>query len=388
MTTFNLPDLGEGLPDAEIREWYVQVDDVIKVDQPMVAMETAKALVDIPAPFSGKITKLYGKSGDIIKTGQALIDIEAEISIKKNIDQATVVGNLQLGNRIIDESPLRIQQKQASTPHQNGIKATPAIRALAKKFQINLNDCKGTGPNGQILVADIEKMMQQKSSKETGSIPNSLSSLSSGYEPLRGVRRIMASTMKQTQLSIVPVTLVDDADIHAWPEKTDITLRLIRAVMSACQREPRLNAWFDESRLALCRHSQIDLGLAMDAPEGLFVPVLKNVAQQSAVNLRKAIDKFKLEVKNRSISPDDLLGATFVLSNIGIFAGRYATPIIVSPMVAILAVGRINEKVVVEEGKISVHKQLPLSLTVDHRVITGGEAARFLSALIIDLQAA
>jgi len=106
------------------------------------------------------------------------------------------------------------------------------------------------------------------------------------------------------------------------------------------------------------------------------------------VNLRKAIDKFKLEVKNRSISPDDLLGATFVLSNVGVFAGRYATPIIIPPMVAILAVGRINEKVVSEQGKISVHKQLPLSLTVDHRVITGGEAARFLSALIIDLQAA
>ncbi len=231
-------------------------------------------------------------------------------------------------------------------------------------------------------------MLQQKSSKETISLSNSFPPLASGYEPLRGVRRIMASTMKQAQLSVVPVTLVDDADIHAWPEKTDITLRLIRAVMAACQREPRLNAWFDESQLALCQHSQIDLGIAMDASEGLFVPVLKNVAQESAVHLRKAIDKFKLEVKNRSISPDALLGATFVLSNVGVFAGRYATPIIIPPMVAILAVGHINEKVVIEEGKVSVHKQLPLSLTVDHRVITGGEAARFLSALIIDLQAA
>ncbi|TLY48192.1 MAG: 2-oxo acid dehydrogenase subunit E2 [Gammaproteobacteria bacterium] len=388
MTIFNLPDLGEGLPDAEIREWYVQPNDIIKVDQPMVAMETAKALVDIPAPFSGKIIKLYGKAGDIIKTGEALIDIEAENQTQKNTDRATVVGNLQLGEAIIEESPLGIKPKPALTTHHNGVKATPAIRALAKKFQINLNDCKGTGPDGQILVADIEKMMQ-KSSEKTELMSNSSSSLPPGYEPLRGVRRVMASTMKQTQQSIVPVTLVDDADIHAWPEKTDITLRLIRAIMAACQREPRLNAWFDESKLALCKHSQIDLGIAMDAPEGLFVPVLKNVAQASAVNLRNAIDKFKLEVKNRSISPDDLLGATFVLSNVGVFAGRYATPIIIPPTVAILAAGRINEKIVVsEQGKISVHKQLPLSLTVDHRVITGGEAARFLSALIIDLQAA
>ncbi|WP_342220319.1 dihydrolipoamide acetyltransferase family protein [Rickettsiella endosymbiont of Miltochrista miniata] len=387
MTTFNLPDLGEGLPDAEIREWYVQLNDVIKVDQPMVAMETAKALVDIPAPFSGRVTKLFGKAGDIIKTGNALIDIEGENSTKKDIDQATVVGNLQLGDAILEESPLGIQPKQTSMPHQNGIKATPAIRALAKKFQININDCEGTGPDGQILVADVEKMLKQKSSKEKISKSNTLSSPPPGYEPLRGVRRVMASTMKQAQQSIVPITLVDDADIHAWPEKTDITLRLIRAVMAACQREPRLNAWFDESQLAVCQHSRIDLGIAMDASEGLFVPVLKNVAQESAVNLRKTLDKFKLEVKNRSISPDDLLGATFVLSNVGVFAGRYATPIVIPPMVAILAVGRINEKVVAEAGKISVHKQLPLSLTVDHRVITGGEAARFLSALIIDLEA-
>lgn len=393
MTIFNLPDLGEGLPDAEIREWYVQLNDVVKADQPMVAMETAKALVDIPAPFSGKVTKLYGKTGDIIKTGQALIDIEGESSTKKSVDQATVVGNLQLGNAILEESPLGIQPKQTSTPHKNGIKATPAIRALAKKFQVNLHDCKGTGPDGQILVTDIEKMLQQRSSKKTVSISkegrhisNSLSPLPPGYEPLRGIRRVMASTMKQAQQSIVPVTLVDDADIHAWPEKTDITLRLIRAVMAACQREPRLNAWFDESQLALCQHSQIDLGIAVDAPEGLFVPVLKNVAQESAVNLRKAIDKFKLEVKNRSISPNNLLGATFVLSNVGVFAGRYATPIVIPPMVAILAVGRINEKVVSDAGNVSAHKQLPLSLSVDHRVITGGEAARFLSALIIDLQ--
>ncbi len=387
MTTFNLPDLGEGLPDAEIREWYVQPNDVIKVDQPMVAMETAKALVDIPAPFSGKVMKLYGKAGDIIKTGQALLDIEGENPTKKNSDQATVVGNLQLGEAILEESPLGIPPNKTSISHQYGIKATPAIRALAKKFQINLNDCKGTGPDGQILVADIQKRLQQKSSEKSVSISTS-SPLPPGYEPLRGVRRVMASTMKQAQQSIVPVTLVDDADIHAWPEKTDITLRLIRAVMAACQREPRLNAWFDESQLALCQHSRIDLGIAMDASEGLFVPVLKNIAQESAVNLRKAIDKFKLEVKNRSVSPDDLLGATFVLSNVGVFAGRYATPIVIPPMVAILAVGRINEKVVAEEGKISVHKQLPLSLSVDHRVITGGEAARFLSALIIDLQAA
>lgn len=387
MTTFNLPDLGEGLPDAEIREWYVKLDDLIKVGEPMVAMETAKALVDIPAPFSGRVTKLYGQVGDIIKTGGALIDIGGENSITKKTTeekQATVVGSLKQTGTVLEAFP-PIHAKKQQSSHAKVIKATPAIRALAKKFKINLNECTGTGPDGQILVGDIEKKIKEQS---TQGFLSTSKTLDPRYEPLRGVRRTMAMAMKQSHQSTVPVTLVDDADIHAWPEKTDITLRLIRAIMTACQREPRLNAWFDESQLALCQHNQIDLGIAMDAPEGLFVPVLKNIAQESAINLRKAIDKFKVEVKNRSILPDALVGATFVLSNIGVFAGRYATPIIIPPMVAILAVGRINEKLVSLQGKINSHKQLPLSLTVDHRVITGGEAARFLSALLIDLQAA
>lgn len=386
MTLFNLPDLGEGLPDAEIREWFVQIDEYIKVDQPMVSMETAKAVVDIPAPFSGKVTQLYGKAGDIIKTSAPLIDIE-EGNQPDTKDKATVVGNLKLGSVILEESATGIKPKPRMTHPNKGVKATPAIRALAKKLRVNLADCHGTGPDGQIMVADLEKMPPQGGTPEK-IVSSSNNTLTAGYEPLRGVRRAMAIAMEKAHQSVVPVTLVDDADIHAWQEKTDITLRLIRAIMAACQREPRLNAWFDESNLALCQRSQIDLGIAMDAPEGLFVPVLKNIARSSAINLRKSIDKFKTEVKSRSISAEDLLGATFVLSNVGIFAGRYASPIIIPPMVAILAVGRMTERVVSEQGKLVAHKLLPLSLTVDHRVITGGEAARFLSALIMDLQAA
>lgn len=389
MTTFYLPDLGEGLPNAEIRQWHVATNEFIKVDQPMVAMETAKALVDIPAPFSGKVTKLYGKAGDIISTGSSLIDIEEEHPTN-HIDKATVVGKLQLGNDVIEGPAAGIIEPESSTTHiNNSIKATPAIRALAKKNRVNLADCVGTGPYGQITVADLEKFIQQESPKEIVTSATTATTIpAEPYEALRGARRAMAMAMKQSHQSVVPVTLVDDADIHMWPEKTDVSLRLIRAIMVACQREPRLNAWFDEANLALCQRNQIDLGIAMDAPEGLFVPVLKDIANSSAVNLRKTIEKFKIEVKNRSISPRDLLGATFVLSNVGVFAGRYASPIIIPPMVAILAVGRITESVVAEQGKPVVHKLLPLSLTVDHRVITGGEAARFLSALILDLQTA
>ncbi|BBB14643.1 branched-chain alpha-keto acid dehydrogenase subunit E2 [Candidatus Rickettsiella viridis] len=380
MTVFYLPDLGEGLPDAEIHEWHIKVGDVVKMDAPMVAMETAKAVVDIPVPFNGKVVKLYGHPGDIIKTGAALIDIESDNKDTASTDKATVVGNLQTSDTIVEELATGIQPSSNGTATAQGIKATPSIRALAKKMQVDLAHCIGTGPAGQITVTDLENATKIT----TPASP--LTKPTEDYEPLRGVRRAMAMAMSKSHQTVVPVTLVDDADIHAWPEKTDVSLRLIRAIMAACQREPRLNAWLDETHLALRQHPHINLGIAMDASEGLFVPVLKNVAQCSAIDLRKKIDEFKVRVKNRSIPPEDLSGATFILSNVGVFAGRYASPLIIPPMVAILAVGRISEAVVAEQGKPAIHKLLPLSLTVDHRAITGGEAARFLSALIRDLQ--
>jgi len=384
MTVFYLPDLGEGLPDAEIRSWYIQVGDTIAMDMPMVAMETAKAVVDIPAPFSGKIIRLYGDLGDVIKTGEALIDIEENDTPTSLSDTATVVGNLQNDDTLIEESAIGISP--TCTTDNQKIKATPAIRALAKRMGVELRHCIGTGQAGQIVPADLEKAANVlKVPEETTEMLLTQEPIKN-YESLRGVRRAMAVAMSRSHQVVVPVTLIDDADIHAWPEKTDVTLRLIRAIMVACQREPRLNSWFDDTKLALMQHQHINLGIAMDAPDGLFVPVLKNVSQCNAATLRKTIDLFKREVKNRSIPPEALSGATFILSNVGIFAGRYASPVIIPPMVAILAAGRIMDAVVAHQGKPTVHKLLPLSLTVDHRVITGGEAARFLSALIRDLQ--
>ena len=381
MIQFCLPDLGEGLPDAEIRHWYISVGDIIKVDEPMVEMETAKAVVDIPAPFSGKIIQLYGKSGDIIKTGEALVDIEGT---EKPADKATVVGDLQTTDTIIEESATGI--KPSYKTNHNAIKATPSIRALAKKMRVDLTQCVGSGPGGQIIVCDLENAVKPQT-EATTFIP-SFTKLTEGYEPLRSARRTMALAMNKSHQRVVPVTLVDDADIHSWPEKTDVTLRVIQAIMAACQREPRLNAWFDDENLSLRQHQHINLGIAIDAADGLFVPVLKNIAQCNAVDLRKTIDRFKIEVKNRNIPAENLTDATFVLSNVGVFAGRYATPLITPPMVAILAVGRIIEAVVADQGKPTIHKLLPLSLTVDHRAITGGEAARFLSALIRNLKTA
>lgn len=385
MKIFHLPDLGEGLPDAEIREWYVKEGDEVKVDQPLVAMETAKAVVDVPAARSGRILKLYGKAGDIIITGAPLIEFEegegdksqAEKSIEKS---TTVVGNLESTDTVLKEAATGI----TPTAGGNTIKAIPAVRALAKRLNVDLSQIKASGTGGQITLEDVEKATS--SSVPVSTAPKTTGEIPAGFEPVRGVRRAMATTMAQSHSEVVPVTIVDDADIHAWPEKTDITLRVIRAIVAGCTAEPALNAWFDSKAMARRLHQEIHLGIAMDSQDGLFVPVLKNIGKNLPADLRTTINTYKEQVKARTIPQDDLKGATIVLSNVGVFAGRYASPIIVPPTVTIMATGRIREEAVVINGKVEAHKMLPLSLTIDHRAITGGEAARFLAAVIGDLQ--
>jgi 2-oxoisovalerate dehydrogenase E2 component (dihydrolipoyl transacylase) len=372
MKIFRLPDLGEGLPDAEIREWYIQEGDEVKVDQPMVAMETAKAVVDVPAPRAGRIAKLYGKAGDVINTGAPLVEFtDGEDQAAKG----TVVGNLEIGNTIIQETATGIKPTAAPAA---SIKAIPAVRALAKKLNVDLNAVTATGANNQITVADVERAAEQPIATPT--------ELTDGVS-LRGVRRAMAITMAQSHSEVAPVLLVDDADIQAWAAGADITGRIIRAVIAACQAEPSLNAYYNGKAMAIQLQKAVHLGLAMDAAEGLFVPVIKNAQELTPTEWRNKINAFKEQVKTRTVPQDDLKGATIVLSNVGTFAGKYASPIIVPPTVAIIASGRIRDEVVAHKGKIEIHRIIPISLSFDHRAVTGGEAARFLAALIHDLQA-
>ncbi len=364
MDIFNLPDLGEGLPDAEIHEWFVKVGDQVDVDQPLVSMETAKAVVDVPCPQKGIISKLYGNPGDVIKTGDPLIGFEAQKNA--SADKGTVVGKLEESDEITQDifiigSPKSTQQR---------VKATPQVKLLAKKLAVDLSDLKGTGEHGLITKIDVEKA----SARQTA-IPD-------GFEPLRGVRRAMLHSMMQSHQEVVPVSIFDEANIDAWSENNDITVRLIRAISHACQIEPALNAWFDTAHSARQCFKKINLGLAMDNEEGLFVPVLHDIDAQSDQDLRRSINELKETVSNRSIPAEKLKGATITLSNFGKFAGRFASPIIVPPMVAILAVGRLYEGAISKNGELESCRLLPLSLSFDHRAVTGGEATRFLGAVM------
>ena len=442
VSTFRLPDLGEGLPDATIVEWLIKPGDTIRLDAPLISMETAKAVVEVPSPYSGKLVKVYGGNGDVIATGAPLADFELDANAPQRAeahdsghhaaapmpaakaqaeteraDSGTVVGAMQTSDRVVREAAVAV----------GGVKAVPAVRALAKKLGVDLATITASGADGVVTMNDVKQAATSKpaiapppaaAATTANAAPTSASRAApappSGARALapaaprpvvrtnpdaaaqtelrygeavqlKGVRRNMARVMADAQSKVVPTTISDDADIHAWHAGTDVSVRLLRAITSACKAVPALNAWFDGEALTRTLHARVDVGIAVDTADGLFVPALRNVDVLDASGLRAALDELLRQVRDRSIPPSELTGYTISLSNFGVFAGRYATPIVVPPCVAIVAAGKLRHEVVPVLGGVEVHRVIPLSLTFDHRAVTGGEAARFLKSMLEDL---
>ena len=447
--TFHLPDLGEGLPDATIVEWFVKEGDVIRLDEPLVSMETAKAVVEVPSPVSGKVVKLAGAAGDVVVTGSMLAVFEPDASLPQraegqdtghhhgpsksavgatsvanptsdaasiatdvapteaDADAGTVVGAMQSSNAVHTEQAIAV----------GGVKAMPAVRAMAKKLGVDLSRVRASGADGAVTMQDVKQAAADGSARGTTTAAparttapvaaaapvanpqrTALSatgkpmrtqppgvSVSGQPEQLKGVRRNMARVMADAHAKVVPTTLSDDADIHAWTPGNDMTGRLVRAIVRACKTVPAMNAWFDGEKLTRTLHPHVDIGIAVDTDDGLFVPALRNADLLEAGAVRESINRLRAQVEDRSIPPSELTGYTISLSNFGMFAGRYATPVVVPPCVAIVAAGRARHQVTPVMGGFESHKVIPLSVTFDHRACTGGEAARFLKALIDDL---
>ncbi|MDE5445392.1 2-oxo acid dehydrogenase subunit E2 [Bradyrhizobium sp. CSA207] len=363
MRQFTLPDLGEGLEEAEIVSWYVGEGDHVVTDQPLVSVETDKAVVEIPSPSSGRIARVFGAKGDIVKVGAPLV----EFAEGAERDTGTIVGELGGGEHL----------PASGTPSEplTGPQVFPAVRALARKLDVDLESVQPTGPGGTVTRADVERAAKMKIASQAGSA-----------EPLRGTRRAMAQRMATAHAQVVPATVTDEADIDDWPTGEDVTIRLVRAIAAACTAEPALNAWYNPSAGERRLMARVDLGIAVDTEGGLIVPVLRNVAERSVSDLRIGLDRLRADAIARSIPPDELRGATITLSNFGMIGGRFANLIVVPPQTAIIGAGRISQRVVPHRGQPAVRRTLPLSLTFDHRVVTGGEAARFMVALKSDLE--
>jgi pyruvate dehydrogenase E2 component (dihydrolipoamide acetyltransferase) len=362
MKTFVLPDLGEGLLDAEIVAWHVTVGDHVVADQPLVSVETDKAVVEVPSPRAGRIEKLCAATGERIKVGAPLVEFEEGT----HPDTGTVVG--ELASPIPASSPVAAPTPQ---PIAATVRAAPAVRARARELGIDLSRVTPSGPGGAVTTEDVEA---------------AAAGTSAVVEELKGVRRAMALNMRRSGDEVVPATVSDDADIGDWPPAEDITIRLVRAVAAGCRAAPALNAWYDGTQMERRLHTRVDLGIAVDTADGLIVPVLRDVGRRNAADLRRGLDALTADVRSRKVPLAELRGQTITLSNFGTLAGRYAALAIVPPQVAILGAGRARPAVRPVGGQAAVRRVLPLSLTFDHRVVAGGEAARFLQAAIADLE--
>lgn len=389
MTTFNLPDLGEGLPEAEIVAWHVAEGDAVKVDDLLVSAETAKAVVEVPSPQSGIVEKLYASAGDIVANGAPLVefaddarDTATAAAPVENESAATVVGNMPTGDAVLQETAIAGGSRRKKTGR---IKATPSVRTQAKRLGIDLADVTPTGKNGQITIADLDGFAA-KGKVRSRSRPGRPAATAARSQQLRGPRRAMAQSMGNHRDEVALCALFDDADIDEWLVKRNITARILRSIVAGCIAEPGLNGFYDADSLTHQSEARVDIAMAVDTEDGLILPVIRSVEAMSLGDIRAAVDELKEATRKRTVAPQDMINYTFTLSNFGMMAGRYATPLMVPPTVGILGTGRLQHDVVAVMGGIEVHRRIPLSLSFDHRCVTGGEAARFLAAVMADLE--
>jgi pyruvate dehydrogenase E2 component (dihydrolipoamide acetyltransferase) len=433
---FMLPDLGEGLPDATIVEWYVKVGDTIKLDDNLVSMETAKAVVDVPSPVSGKVLQLAGAAGDIVVTGTMLAEFEVDASCRsarKARTPATTTARPTRNRSPLQRPSPRRRRMQAPwsarcrsvTPWWHKPRPPPVAsrrcRRCARPHASSASTSaasRATGPDGTVTMDDVKRAAADGSAK-----PGAAPARSGAQAAVAQVAAPAVASRSTLSQSGKPMRTQPPGGDREWPARAtegrapqhgaghgrcaraggtdhagrrrrparvepgnqDITARLVRAIVTACKTVPALNAWFDGANLTRTLHPHVDLGIAVDTDDGLFVPALRNADMLDGNGVRAAIKRLRAQVEERSIPSSELTGYTISLSNFGMFAGRYATPVVVPPCVAIIGAGKLSHDVVAVMGGIEVHRRMPISLTFDHRACTGGEAARFLAALLDDL---
>ena len=271
-----------------------------------------------------------------------------------------------------------------------GIRSEAIVRATGSDGVITLADVKAAAADPSALttpVAPIAPAVNAPAARVSAPAPafDPPPAGNDKDEPIRGVRRNMLRTMSAAHAEVVPTTLMDDADLSTWAAGEDITVRTLRALAMAAKTEPAMNAWLNAKEGTLRRHSAVHIGVAIDSADGLFVASLKHCDSRDGKTLRAELNRLRDGVRDRSLPPEDLSGYTLMFSNFGVFAGKYATPVVVPPCVCIVGAGRLYHAVVPVLGGMETHRMMPISLTFDHRAATGGEAARFLKAMIDDL---
>jgi pyruvate dehydrogenase E2 component (dihydrolipoamide acetyltransferase) len=459
---FKLPDLGEGLTEAEIVRWLVSVGDVVAIDQPVVEVETAKAMVEVPCPYGGVVTARFGEEGTELPVGAPLITVAVGAVEAPGTDtsasgggaapakpdasassggSAESSGNVLVGygtgapaarRRRIRPTPVAPTPTASASPSggsgtnrasgaggstapvtaangsraaapapargasaaaQNGPVAviSPLVRKLAREHGVDLRALTGSGPDGLILRADVERALRAPETPTTAvpAAPAVAATAQAERVPLRGVRGAVADKLSRSRREIPDATCWVDADATelmaaraamnaAGGPKISLLALLARICTAALDRHPELNSTVDMEAREIVRLPSVHLGFAAQTDRGLVVPVVKDAHNRSAESLTAEFARLTEAARQGALTPADLTGGTFTLNNYGVFGVDGSTPIINHPEAAMLGVGRIIPKPWVHQGELAVRQVVQLSLTFDHRVCDGGTAGGFL----------
>jgi 2-oxoglutarate dehydrogenase complex dihydrolipoamide succinyltransferase (E2) component len=391
---FKLPDLGEGITEGEILKWMAKEGDQIKEDQPIVEVMTDKVNVRIPAPRSGKVSRILVKEGDVAKVGQTIMVIDDGSGGAQPAIQPPPAARA-----VPPPQPAIAPQ---SAPNQ-GILATPATRRLARELGVDIASVRGSGPQGRVTDEDVRRSAPGRGAAAV-TVQTTPASHQTGPNeevvPLRGLRRTISERMAKSLRTTAQVTHVDEADMtelvllreafKGSAEKRGVHLTylpfIIKALVPALKEFPYVNSTLDEAAGNIVLKKYYNLGFATDTEQGLVVPVVKDVDRKDIFELAGEIEKLSVKARSGQLSLEDVRGSTFTITNVGAIGGLFATPIINLPEVAILGLHKIAKRPVVRDGKIEVRDTTYLSLSFDHRVLDGAYAARFTTRVIETIQ--
>lgn len=408
MIEVRLPPIGEGIAEGEIVKWVVQKGQSIEAEQPLLEVLTDKAAVEIPAPQSGIVTELLFQEGDLVPVGSVVARLsQGQEGGALAPTQVQTQAQVQAPNVSHAEAPALARIPDAASPASDAAMATPAVRQKAREKGLDLNQIKGSGPFGRILMEDLDASAAlpavsapvAQPTAASGTMPVAHTALAAAQEeriPLRGIRRKIAEQMVRSKYTAPDFLYADEADFNelvAWrkelselvkPQGIKLTYLpfLIKAVISALKVYPTLNASLDEATQELVLKKSYHMGVATASPQGLLVPVIQNADQLSILDLAREIARLSEAVREGKAKAEELKGSTFTITNIGVIGGLISAPIINYPEVAIMGFNKIYQKPVVWQGEIVARWVCTLSLSVDHRVVDGADAAYFLRHII------
>ena len=351
-SAFKLPDLGEGLTEGEVARWLVAEGQEIAEDDPLVEIQTDKATVEIPSPYGGTVLQVLVAEGDVVPVGTELVVIGAP------------------GEEAPALTPAPVTAARPAAPASSRVQATPVVRRIAQELGVELATVSGSGPGGRITEEDVRAAAGGGEGRR---------------EPLRGVRRVIAEHMARAHREVPPVTWVEECDVDDIPLER-LLPTVVKACVDALHDFPELNARLDGD--AILYLDRYDVGVAVQTDDGLVVPVVRGVDGKSVDELATEIGDLAERARAGSLAADELRGSTFTVTSAGKLAGLFQTPIVNHPEVAILSIGRVAQRPVVQDGEVVIRRMGTIALTFDHRVVDGARAAGFGLAVIERVQGA